>query len=224
MSEALPGFLAFASGHGLLCERDFGFPTRVQLQRDAPFALGADATHYCFAHEGTHCLLAAGREHALGEGMYASVAGAAQLTGRGRALVVSRVGYRGWLQLGGPLEAQGRLRYIDGCTDSLLLAPPVLGDPCLNHLHIPARTLQSEHTHPTLRVGIVARGRGECVTPHGRHPLAAGLVFVLEPHGRHAFHTADSALDVVVYHPDSDFGPTHEDHPMKNRTILERTP
>jgi hypothetical protein len=25
---------------------------------------------------------------------------------------------------------------------------------------------------------------------------------------------------VIAYHPDSDFGPTHENHPMVNRTIV----
>ena len=28
-------------------------------------------------------------------------------------------------------------------------------------------------------------------------------------------------MDVVAYHPDSDTGPTHDDHPMLNRTIVE---
>ena len=29
---------------------------------------------------------------------------------------------------------------------------------------------------------------------------------------------------VVAFHPDSDFGPTHEVHPMINRTIVEGVP
>ena len=28
-------------------------------------------------------------------------------------------------------------------------------------------------------------------------------------------------MDVVAYHPDSDFGPTHEEHPMVNRTRID---
>ena len=36
----------------------------------------------------------------------------------------------------------------------------------------------------------------------------------------HSFCTAASSLDVVVYHPDSDTGPTHHDHPMLNRTLI----
>ena len=34
--------------------------------------------------------------------------------------------------------------------------------------------------------------------------------------------TADEALLVIAYHPDSDFGPTHERHPMINRTIVPK--
>ena len=29
---------------------------------------------------------------------------------------------------------------------------------------------------------------------------------------------------VIAYHPDSDFGPTDDDHPMVNRTIVDGVP
>lgn len=138
--------------------------------------------------------------------------------GCGLAIVVP--GWRGLRQLGGPIEASGRLRYIDGCTDTLLVGPPRRGEPCLNHLHIPAGTLQSAHTHPSVRIGIIARGAGTCVTDGGRHALSPGLGWVITTGTRHAFHTTDEALDVLAWHPDSDVGPTDEDHPMLNRTLL----
>jgi hypothetical protein len=28
-------------------------------------------------------------------------------------------------------------------------------------------------------------------------------------------------MDIVAFHPDSDFGPMHDDHPMINRTIID---
>ncbi|MCC6619789.1 MAG: cupin domain-containing protein [Deltaproteobacteria bacterium] len=138
--------------------------------------------------------------------------------GRGLAIIVP--GWRGLRQIGGPLEPTGRLRYIDGCSDTVLVAPPRRGDPCLNHLHIPAGTLQSTHTHPSVRIGIIARGDGACVTPDGRHALAPGTGWIIPAGLRHAFHTAGSSLDVIAWHPDTDVGPIDEDHPMLNRTFV----
>ena len=145
--------------------------------------------------------------------------------------------YRAENRFVGPLEAEGRLKYIDGCTDSLLISPPKMGDPCLNHLHFPTGIDQTAHTHPSHRIGIVHRGHGTCVTPFGDVDLTPGLVFVIRewngkrkakgldgkrhPAGTHKFKTGSDTLDVVAFHPDSDYGPTDHTHPMINRTIVE---
>jgi len=135
--------------------------------------------------------------------------------------IVQRVGYRGVYTTGGPIESKGRLRYIDGCSDSLLCAPPRKGDPCLNHLHFPGGIDQTEHTHPSLRAGVIARGEGVCVTPDGETRLTRNLVFVIPTDSLHRFRTEPECdMDVVPYHPDSDFGPTDEEHPMVNRTLV----
>ncbi len=135
-----------------------------------------------------------------------------------------------WVQLGpdfavpttgGPIEPKGRLRYIDGCSDSLLCAPPRKGDPCLNHLHFPGGIDQTEHTHPSLRAGIIARGEGACCTPDGETRLTRNLIFVIPAAALHRFRTDQGqSMDVVPYHPDSDYGPTDEEHPMVNRTLV----
>jgi len=200
------------------CDAD---ATRVRAWCGSELELGPEGTHFLYAIGGDSSLRTPTGQFPLRAGMYASVL-AGVVEGSGAGLVVSRVGAPGWFQLGGPIEAIGRLRYIDGCTDSLLLAPPLRGDPCLNHLHIPAHTSQTRHMHPSLRVGVIARGRGRCVTPDREHPLEAGLVFVIAPHAVHSFFTDESSLDVVVYHPDSDTGPTHDDHPMINRTLITK--
>src|SRR5262249_20099281 len=137
-----------------------------------------------------------------------------------RGLVISRLGYRGLRQIGVPLEAEGRLRYIDGCTDTLLVCPPRLGEPCLNHLHIPPHTSQSPHTHPSQRIGVILRGRGECRTPDGVYPLTPGMGWRIPTGCLHSFFTEEESLDVVAWHPDSDFGPTDENHPMVSRTYV----
>jgi hypothetical protein len=137
----------------------------------------------------------------------------------------------------GFLEDEGRLKYIDGCTDSLLIPPVKLGDPCLNHLHFPPNIEQTMHTHPSHRIGMVARGNGRCVTPFGDLPLTEGMIFVIKEHqdgatakaadgksyptGSHCFFTDQENMDVIAFHPDSDFGATDVDHPMINRTIVD---
>ena len=151
--------------------------------------------------------------------------GSARISGQGPGATivgVAQSGVRGFFHLGGPIESAGRLRYIDGCTDSLLIPPVVYGEPCLNLLHIPPETQQSAHTHPSFRAGIIVSGAGVCVTPSRRIPLQPGLIFMIDPDTLHSFHTDREALLVIAYHPDSDFGPTHEVHPMINRTVLPR--
>ena len=138
-----------------------------------------------------------------------------------RVVVAQRVGFFGLRAFGGPIEPAGRLRYIDLCSDTLLACPPLLGDPCLNHLHFPPGIEQTEHTHPSVRAGAVAGGRGWCETPAGRSDLAPGVIFCIPAGGRHRFVTDDQTLDVIAYHPDSDWGPTDQDHPMINRTWVD---
>jgi hypothetical protein len=165
-----------------------------------------------------------GGEYPLRSGMYFVAPGGAHVRGGAGFLVVSHR-HSSIFLLGGPLEAYGRLPYIDGCTDSLLLAPPMCGDPCLNHLHFPRGIVQTQHTHPSARVGAVVRGEGVCVHVDDKGnkcqtTLAPGMVFVIPAEALHSFSTADSSMDVVAWHPDSDFGPQPDNHPMVNRTIV----
>jgi quercetin dioxygenase-like cupin family protein len=96
-----------------------------------------------------------------------------------------------------------------------------LGDPCLNHLHFPAGIIQTAHTHPSTRAGIVAKGQGICVTDKQEIVLSAGSLFYIAKNTEHGFVTETSSMDVIAYHPDSDWGPTHNEHPMVNRTWVD---
>ncbi|MCR9145437.1 MAG: cupin domain-containing protein [bacterium] len=158
-------------------------------------------------------------EFMLSTGMYFTVPGDCEIEG-GSGWLIRQNDFQALFQIGGPAEETGRLTYIDGCTDTLLISPPVYGDPCLNLLHIPSHTRQTRHNHPSLRAGVIAGGSGHCVTPSGRIALFPGMVFHIPTGVDHSFHTDDSALRVFAYHPDSDFGPKHVDHPMVNRTII----
>lgn len=165
-------------------------------------------------------------------GMYGSfTTGRIRAEGNARVLIIQAVYHDGMRMFGGPLEQKGRLKYIDGCTDSLLIPPVKLGDPCLNHLHFPAGIEQTMHTHPSIRIGYVYRGMGQCITPWERLPLIEGMVFIIHPEnglaheghpvGSHCFRTDLRTMDVVAFHPDSDYGPTDEVHPMINRTFVD---
>lgn len=218
-------FELFPLAHGQLASDPAGeFPTSMSAWDGRRLALDSGATHFGYVLDG-ECELecAAGRFRA-GPGMYFSVPGPATVGGAGRGLVVASHGSRGVFLLGGPIETTGRLRYIDGCTDSLLVPPLVLGDPCLNALYFPPGVDQTEHTHPSLRAGIVSSGRGECVLAGGAVALEPGLAFVIRAGCAHRFRTTGTPMVVIAFHPDSDFGPTHEAHPMINRTIVDGVP
>lgn len=196
------------------------YPTRVAGWRDGRLGLEGGATHYGMVVEGSCRVDTEAGSFFLGAGMFWVVPGQGIVRG-GAGLVVSRLGYRGLFQVGGPIEAAGRLRYIDGCSDTLLVCPPALGEPCLNHLHMPPATDQTAHTHPSERIGVIVRGTGECRTPGGTFALRPGMGWRIPTGCLHSFFTRGESLDVLAWHPDSDFGPTHDHHPMVNRTYVE---
>ena len=152
--------------------------------------------------------------------MYACCPGPTTFDGHARLLVASRMDYKGIFLAGGPIERQGRLRYIDGCTSTVLLGPPAVGAPCLSHLHIPAQAKQPSRPYPCVRVGMITKGTGCCVTPETEHNLIPGMFFVLKANQEHAFHTEEDPLDVVMYQPNTDKSPTDINHPMLNNTLL----
>ena len=159
-------------------------------------------------------------QYRLKSGMYFVAVGRCEQQAH-QAIVIERFGYQGLPMIGGPIEHTGRLRYIDGCTDTVLISPPVLGDPCLNLLHFPTNIRQTMHTHPSLRCGITMSGKGRAIFPDGEVPLEPGSCWFLRTGGQHAFHTDQSELLVSAWHPDTDTGPSHHDHPMLNRTMVE---
>jgi hypothetical protein len=102
-----------------------------------------------------------GRNYGLVPGSYfvANAGEAALNSPGGRVLVIFQPDADFPFSLGGPIEWFGRLKYIDGCTDSLLISPWRLGAACLNLLHIPPGVQQTMHTHPSDRIGVVVTGR-----------------------------------------------------------------
>jgi mannose-6-phosphate isomerase-like protein (cupin superfamily) len=215
-------FESFDFRHGLLCDLTAdAFPAKLSAWMDDALELPAGATHFGHVFEGKARLSCASGEFSLGRGMYFAAPSAAVISGQSRGVVLSSPGFKGMFQIGGPIEAEGRLKYIDGCTDSLLIPPVLKGDPCLNYLHFPPNVRQTPHTHPSHRLGMIVGGAGLCVTPEETVALDRGRIFIIRAGGVHSFHTRDSELSVIAYHPDSDFGAAHEDHPMINRTMID---
>lgn len=131
-----------------------------------------------------------------------------------------RYGYRGFDQVGLNCENSGRLSYIDGCTDSTLISPPRYGDPSLNLLCFPPKTVQSFHRHPTLRFGVILEGAGFADTEQNSIPLKPHDAFLVTENEAHRFRTKSKSMRLIAFHPDSDFGPKDSDHAMLNRTYV----
>ena len=219
---SVPAVRIFEPQHGELCDfTQAAFPSTLSTWNNSCLQLGGAATHYGFVASGSCEVEFAGSRYHLIEGMYFCVPGVASIDGVGTGFVATRLGFDGLFQLGGPIERTGRLRYIDGCSDTLLIGPPVLGDPCLNLLHIPPNTNQTSHTHPSERLGMIAAGRGICRTSDGELLLEPGILFAIAADAIHSFNTTDESLLVIAWHPDSDCGPSHGNHPMINRTIID---
>lgn len=216
-------FIPYPLTHGLLVDLSKDeFPTALIHWNQGILRLTAShhVTYFGYVYRGEPLLKTSAGDFTLREGMYFSLPGGGTLLGEGQGIIISRLGYQGMFSIGGPIEPEGRLLYIDGCRDSLLIPPVLKGNPCLNGLYFPSGINQTPHTHPSMRIGMIVSGYGECVTADEVFPLEPGQVFVIPAGGLHSFRTLDSPMAVVAYHPDSDVGPTNESHPMVNRTLV----
>ena len=223
------------------------YPIRYyNVINDNGFEYNMFSSYYGFVYEGSFTLKRRSADFHLEAGMFFSSSEEIYPYGEGKMIAIEvlhtkgdypKTNFSAVSLVGGPIEPQGRLKYIDGCTDSLLIPPVKLGDPCFNHLHFPEKIDQTPHTHPSHRIGIVADGHGECITPFGNLPLVGGMIFIIKewdgdsyatgedgkeyPVGTHKFRTFEERMNVIAFHPDSDFGSTDINHPMINRTIVD---
>lgn len=212
----MPDFAILNRGNGIVYEDD-------------EIAVGQlDGLGHLMPKDGTTFVAVAGAEvwtgdYAIGDGMYAALPDTARLLRSRayncRALAVSAKHYNGIFMLGGPLEPKGRLKYIDGCTDTMLIPPQRRGDPCLNALFFPPRINQTRHYHPSVRVGLVYDGEGVCHHDGRDTPLRPGDIFMIPKGGWHCFETTDSWMRIVAFHPDSLWGPDDDNHQMLDATL-----
>ncbi|MCC5631854.1 AraC family ligand binding domain-containing protein [Nostoc sphaeroides CHAB 2801] len=177
-------------------------------------------THFLFVSEGEVTLNSNNGEFLLRKNCFAAVPGNFSLDGTAQVLVATRLNYTGLFTIGGPIEPLGRLNYIDGCSSTVLINPLKRGEPCLNFLYVPPGVSQTPHTHPSLRIGLVAAGSGTCQVDEGTFKMEPGTVFCLPENKLHSFSAIDDSLRIIIYHPDSDVGPTDDSHTMLNNTFV----
>lgn len=168
-----------------------------------------------------------GKARVLEGGQYFAffVKNSCTVTATNKAFVVVRLGYKVVDQIGW-VEERGRLSYIDGCSDSLLVYPSRMGDGSLNFLYFPPGISQTFHLHPSIRIGCVVAGHGFSDWQKNGDPitsdLAKGNIFCLNEQETHRFKTTTSSMTVIVWHPDGDWGPTDHNHTMLNRTYIQK--
>jgi hypothetical protein len=202
--------------------RDSEHPSRIVVASGMYSHLDPMATMYWYSLAGTARIRTKGFDVTADVGTFGACPGPFDVVCQGLVIMFERISYRG-LVSAGRLEDRGRLAFMDGCSDTVLIAPPQAGDPVLNHLHIPSTVKQSPHFHTSDRLGVVTGGSG--VAWIGRDDvsevrLQRGSIFCVEAHEVHSFETNEESLDIVVFHPDSDWGPTDAVHPMRTRSVL----
>lgn len=226
--ERVPGVVPIDSLDTMYPSRSRSIAARAG---DSPFSLALNeaSTFYAVVLTGRVRVVVhddpparADDELVLGAGAYVSAGALATAVPLADSLlwIVERLGYRGQRQ-SGRIEKMGRLSYIDGCSDSMLVYPARKGEPSLNHLHFPKGIVQTQHLHPSIRMGCVLRGRGVAWGPGWEQPLEQGALFMLDAHEIHSFKTPDESMDVVAFHPDGDIGPTDDAHAMLSRTYID---
>jgi hypothetical protein len=217
------------SGESLDLQHD-PCPSVIRTWSGTVVALPEGGTHYGFVLTGEAVLSRDGTSrsaYTLSPGMYFALPQSGSIGGADSTgfvvtrLDVSFTAARPMFSLGGPMESQGRFSYINGGTDTLLLPPIQLGDPCLNALYFPPHVDQTLHTHPSYRCGVVVSGAGLCHTPETSVAFEPGSLFVIGAEQLHRFQTIDEPLVLAVFHPDSDTGFTHNNHPMLRRTFVD---
>lgn len=205
------------------------YPSHGYMLEQERFELPSYA-RYCSVYGysyGPSMLVINGKIHRLEKGQYfgLGVKESFEAEATDRLFLVIRLGYMvpntiGWV------EERGRLSYIDGCSDSLLVYPARMGDSSLNLLYFPPGINQTFHRHPSIRLGCVIDGAG--VSDHGETnnlhsvDLVPGLSFCLNEQERHRFRTQNSSMTVIAFHPDGDWGPTDHNHTMLNRTYIDK--
>ncbi|MGD1921967.1 MAG: cupin domain-containing protein [Pleurocapsa sp.] len=198
-------------------------PATLKTWQKNSLELTAEGTHFGFVYQGHPTLFREnGENYRLHPRMYFSLPGSGLIKGlNSSGIIIHCPQHKGMFTLGGAIEDRGRFAYIDGGTNSLLIPPLMLGDPCLNAMYFPPGIDQTFHTHPSDRICIIVKGECEIETEEAIRTLHGGDIFAIAANYPHKFRTHSEDLTIVIFHPDSDIGFTHSSNPMLERTIVD---
>jgi len=205
---------------GSIDQRNSMYPSRSDKVNDVHFSTEPYSTLYGFVLSGETILPNGWKVKSKEYFCYSSKNKTETVEVNGSCVITTRLGYIGQNSLGGPIEKSGRLCYMDGCSDSLLIYPPRSGDPSMSLLFFPPDTNQTFHIHPSIRLGIVVDGKGQACLSRESFSLSTGDIFCVEERENHRFQTTDSSMTLIAFHPDGDWGPTDQNHTMLNRTYV----
>lgn len=195
-------------------------PTIVKIWQDNSCEFPADKTTFGYIYEGSAVLFRPGKEpNKLDAGMYFCLPGGGKLEGKSSGIGISHLNYQSLFSLGA-IAPTGEFAYINGGTNSLLIAPVTGGDPCFNAMYFPPGVDQTLHTHPSYRIGMIITGGGKLEDRQTVLALKPGMTFLIGADSLHKFRTTETNLIAVVFHPDSDIEFTRGDNPMLKRTIV----
>ena len=237
-NKCIGEFVSFELAHGhLLSHRDYKFSADVygwknNIFNSSDYDIDSKSTSFGFVQNGWCRLFDFSKNLSfdLCKGMYFSFPNNGKFILEpleeeegSRGIINVDNNYFGIFTIGGSIEATGRLSYIDGTNTNLIIPPILHGDPCLNVLYLDRNLEQTPHTHPSFRSGFVINGRGECNLPamNESHDFVPDTVFWIPQDCLHSFKSLNNRLDILTFHPDSEFGPSHEQHPMMNNTIFK---
>jgi hypothetical protein len=118
--------------------------------------------------------------------------------GEGRGIVVSRLGYDGFFQIGGPVEDAGRLNYYRRLHRLVVDSARHARRPVPQPAALSARD-PPDAAHPPVHAGRHRRERSRNLR-HARwhHAAHARQVFIIPAHGLHSFSTHESPMRVIA--------------------------
>lgn len=213
--------------HGLVA--DFGdkpAPCRIYgvVNRRSIKLMGEPGTAYGFCFKGL--LQVAEREtmRVVRQGQFFSAPTQGEMMisagAKVEAFTVFRPGVIGLGIVGGPLENEGRQLFVGGMKTTVLIPPPAFGDPCLYQLSVPGNGELIVHKFPTARAAFVTDGYGQCHWPPAECiDLVPGAIIILPPDCPHAFAAHQGGMNMVVFQPDSKYGPDDVDNPASNSAL-----